>query len=175
MVLHPPGAMLGAAWVESSRGGFTFYVEGLPDGVGRIMTALDDERLAVARCYGHDLPDLFTEMQSIGTIESGADPSAGLAAAVRNGAANRHIKAPDSLSHRYYREDFWYGIKPFLAFAAIAGAPVPVAASLMKLAEILLGRQAISEGRSASFEGRSAEAMGIDGLGKDELLEWVRS
>jgi len=167
MVLHPPGAILGAAWVESSRGDFTFYVQGLPDGVGRIMSALDGERLAVARRYGHDLPDLFAEMQSIGTIESGADPSAGLAAAIRGGEANSRIKAPDSLAHRYYREDFWYGIKPFLDLARIAGENVPVAASLMKLAEILAGMPAAPEGRSAA-------AMGIDGLSKDELLERVR-
>ena len=166
MVLHPPGAILGASWVEACNGDFTFYVEGLPDGVGRIMAALDRERLAVARVYGHHLPDLFTEMQSIGTIERDADRAAGLAAAVRGGAANSKIKAPDSLSHRYYREDFWYGIKPFLAFARIAGVDVPVASSLMKLAEILAGGAANSEGRSAS-------RMGIDGLNKDELTRLV--
>lgn len=166
MVLHPPGALLGASWVESSHGDFTFYVQGLSDGVGRIMAALDRERLAVARAYGHDLPDLFTEMQSIGTIESDADRAAGLVAAVRGGAANSRIKAPGSLSHRYYREDFWYGVKPFLAFARIAGVDVPVASSLMKLAQVLLGD-------AVNLEGRSALAMGIDGLNKDELVSLV--
>ena len=166
MVLHPPGAIMGAAWVESCKGDFTFYVQGLPDGVGRIMETLDSERLAVARAYGHHLPDLFTEMQSIGTIESDADRSAGLAAAVRGGEANSKIKAPDSLSHRYYREDFWYGLKPFLAFARIAGVDVPVADSLMNLAEILVGNSVKSEGRSASV-------MGIEGLKKDELISLV--
>ena len=28
MVLHPPGAVLAAAWVEATHGTFTFYVEG---------------------------------------------------------------------------------------------------------------------------------------------------
>ena len=166
MVLHPPGAILGAAWVESCKGDFTFYVQGLPEGVGRIMAALDAERLAVARAFGHQLPDLFTEMQSIGTIESDADASAGLASAIRGGEANSKIKAPDSLAHRYYREDFWYGIKPFLAFAGIAGVDVPTAASLMKLAELLVDD-------TMSTEGRSASVMGIDGLNKDELISLV--
>ena len=166
MVLHPPGAILGAAWVETCKGDFTFYVQGLPDGVGRIMAALDGERLAVAEAYGHKLPDLFTEMQSIGTIESDANASAGLASAIRGGEANSKIKAPDSLAHRYYREDFWYGIKPFLAFAGIAGVDVPTAASLMKLAELLVDD-------TMSTEGRSASVMGIDGLNKDELISLV--
>ena len=166
MVLHPPGAILGAAWVETCKGDFTFYVQGLPDGVGRIMAALDGERLAVARAYGHKLPALFTEMQSIGTIESDADSSDGLASAIRGGKANGKIKAPNSLAHRYYREDFWYGVKPFLAFAGIAGVDTPVAGSLMKLAQLLVGDTGTTEGRSASV-------MGIDGLNKDELLSLV--
>ena len=166
MVLHPPGAILGAAWVESCKGDFTFYVQGLPNGVGRVMAALDGERLAVARAYGYELPDLFAEMQSIGTIENDVDRSAGLAAAIRGGEANSKIKAPDSLAHRYYHEDFWYGIKPFLAFAGIVGVDVPVATSLMKLAELLVGDTEPTEGRSAS-------AMGIDGFTKDQLLSLV--
>ncbi len=166
MVLHPPGAILGAAWVESCHGDFTFYVQGLPDGVGRIMAALDAERLAVAAAYGHELPDLFTEMQAIGTIESDADRDAGLAAAVRGGTANSKIKAPDSLVHRYYREDFWYGIKPLLALAGIAGVQAPVASSLMQLAQLLVGD-------TGNNEGRSAATMGIDGLSKEQLLGLV--
>ena len=49
LALHPPGAVLGASWVEATGGGFTFYVEGMTPGVARVMTALDGERLAVAR------------------------------------------------------------------------------------------------------------------------------
>ena len=166
MVLHPPGAILGAAWVESCKGDFTFYVQGLPDGVGRIMAALDAERLAVARAYGYGLPDLFAEMQSIGTIERAAARAAGLAAAIRGGEANSSIKAPDSLAHRYYREDFWYGIKPFLALAGIAGVDVPIARSLMHLAELLVGADMKGAGRSAA-------ALGIDGMDKAALLNLV--
>jgi len=166
MLLHSPGAILGASWVESTSGNFSFYVEGLPDGVGRILSKLDAERLAVAKAYGHDLPDLFVEMQSIGTIESNVDRSIGLAAAIRGGKANSKIKAPDSLSHRYYHEDFWYGLKPFLAFAKIARVDTPVARSLMNIADLLVGEL-------FEKEGRSAMAMGIDGLNKQELLKLV--
>jgi len=166
MVLHPPGAILGASWVESRGGNFTFYAEGLPDGVGRIMAALDDERLAVANAFGHEMPDLFAEMQSIGTIEGNADITEGLAVAIRAGDANSKIMAPDSLMHRYYQEDFWYGIKPFLAFSEIAQVHVPVARSLMHLAELLIGD-------FVKTDGRSTVAMGIEDLNKDELVELV--
>src|SRR5262249_5880286 len=69
MVLHIPGAVLGAAWVEATGGDFFFYVQGMTGGVARIMRALDDERRAVARAFNHELPSLTAEMQAIGTVE----------------------------------------------------------------------------------------------------------
>ena len=168
MVLHPPGAILGASWVENTGGDFTFYVQGLSDGVGCVMEALDSERLAVAAAYGIELPTLFDEMQSIGTIEAIADSRAGLAAAVRGGTANSRIRAPDSLAHRYYREDFFFGVRPFLVLAGIARVEVPIASSLMRLAKAMVDP-------AGEIEGRSAKAMGIEGLNKRQLLAMVRN
>ena len=167
LILHPPGAILGASWVEATGGDFTFYVQGLSDGVGSVMATLDAERLAVAAAFDLALPDLFAEMQAIGTIESSTDREAGLAAAVRSGTANRKIRAPDSLGHRYYVEDFFYGVRPFLALAEIAGIDVPVARSLMTLAEIMVDP-------GGMIEGRSAAAMGISEMTKQELIDMVR-
>jgi opine dehydrogenase len=165
MVLHPPGAVLGAAWVEATGGDFTFYVQGMTPGVARVMRALDDERLAVAAAYGHTLPNLIEEMQRIGTAPAEA-PRDDYARAIASGEANRRIKAPDSLHHRYYTEDFGHGLVPFLAFAAIAGVAVPMARALLALGATAAGRPPQPQ--------RDARAMGIEGLGRDELLRLVR-
>jgi opine dehydrogenase len=166
MVLHPPGAMLAAAWVEATGGNFTFYVEGLTDGVARVMESLDEERRVVGRAFGIDLPSLFDEMQAVGTIESNVSPEAGLAAAIRGGMANRAIKAPGGFTHRYFQEDFWYGLQPFLALAAIAGVETPCARSLMQLAEL-------AAGPFAPPARRTATEMGIAGLDREALLTFV--
>jgi len=168
MVLHPPGAVLGAAWVEAKRGDFTFYVEGMTPGVTRVMKALDDERRAVAAAFGHTLPNLVEEMQLIGTVEAHVRDTQDFAVAISGGKANSRIKAPDSLAHRYYREDFGHGLLPFIALANIARVPVPVAQSLFSLGEKLIGTD-------FSKTGRTAEAMGIAGLDRDGLLEKVRA
>jgi opine dehydrogenase len=166
MVLHAPGAVLGAAWVEATRGDFTFYVQGMTAGVARVMRALDDERRAVARAFGHDLPSITAEMQAIGTVEPSVRDIDDLVAAIASGEANRQIKAPDSLAHRYYREDFGYGLLPFTALAAIAWVDVPVASSLLRIAQTLLGVDLASQGRTA-------QRMGIAGLDRSGLLELV--
>jgi opine dehydrogenase len=166
MVLHPPGAVLAAAWVEATAGAFTFYVEAMTEGVARTMRRLDDERRAAARAFGHDLPDLIEEMKLIGTVEPGAD-GGDFRAAIAAGEANRRIRAPDSLAHRYYREDFGHGLLPFIELAGIAGVEVPVARSLLTLAETLTGMD-YRKG------GRTAETMGIAGMTKAELERHVR-
>ena len=167
MVLHPPGAILAAAWVEAKAGDFTFYVEGMTPGVARVMKALDRERLAVAKAYGHDLPNLVEEMQAIGTVEASVRDTDDYAAAIAGGAANSRIKAPGSLDHRYYLEDFGHGLLPFIAFAEIAGVPVPTAEALFRLAETLTGKNYRETGRTAA-------AMGIAGLDAKALRALVR-
>lgn len=167
LVLHPPGAVLGAAWVEATRGDFTFYVQAMTPGVARTMRRLDDERLAVAAAFGHNLPNLVGEMQSIGTVEDTVTDLEDFVGAIAGGEANKRIKAPDSLQHRYYREDFGHGVLPFIELAAIAGVATPVADALFTLAQSLVG----TDYRTG---GRTAEAMGIAGMSKSELTHFVR-
>jgi len=167
MVLHTPGAVLGAAWVEATGGDFTFYVQGMTPGVGRVVRALDDERRAVGRAFGHDLPSLIAEMKAIGTVEETVADLEDYAAAIAGGAANARIKAPDTLAHRYYREDFGHGLLPFLELARIAGVATPVADGLFNVAAALTGTD-FRDG------GRTARAMGLDGLTKDQVMNRVR-
>jgi opine dehydrogenase len=166
VVLHPPGAVLAAAWVEARAGDFTFYVDAMTPGVARVMNNLDVERRAVAAAFGIELPCLIDEMRAIGTVSPDA-PSDDLVAAISAGEANKRIKGPDTLRHRYFMEDFGYGLTPFLAFAGIAGVGVPVAASLSRLGDIVRGVPA--------GEGRTAQSMGIDGMTRDALLEAVNA
>ena len=168
MVLHPPGAILGLSWVESTEGDFTFYVEGLTKSVGEVMNQLDHERLGVAKAFGHDLPDLFSEMKLIGTVEKDAKRQEGLVAAIQSGKANRAIKAPDSIKHRYYQEDFYYGLMPFLELAKIAEVEVPVATSLMTLGRTL-------QAEEGEVTGRTAHKMGIDGMNRSDLLNYLKN
>ncbi len=165
MIVHPPGAILGAAWVEATGGDFTFYVQGMTPGVIEIMRALDRERIAVAKAFSHDLPNIIEEMKGVGTVPADADSSD--YAAIAAGEANRRIKAPDSLSHRYYIEDFNHGLVPFLAYAEIAEVEAPVASALTRL-----GLTATA-GRGAMAR-RTAGTMGFEGWTLQQLLRRAR-
>jgi opine dehydrogenase len=86
--------------------------------------------------------------------------------AISSGEANRRIKAPGSLDHRYYLEDFGHGLLPFTALASIAGVDVPVATSLLRIGQTLLGID-------FAAAGRTAERMGIAGLDRNGLMKLV--
>ncbi len=167
LVLHPPGAVLAAAWVEARSGDFRFYVDGMTPGVARVMTRLDEERRLVARALGHELPPLVDEMKRIGTVDDVRADPADLVSAIGGGAANARIKAPDSLQHRYYLEDFGHGLVPFIAIAQIAGVATPTANALLELGETLTG---------VAFRetGRTAASMGIADLDRNGLIALAR-
>jgi opine dehydrogenase len=167
LVLHAPGAILSAAWVEATSGDFLFYVDAMTPGVARSVEALDRERLAVAAAFGHTLPPLHEEMAAIGTAAAGPAARGDLRAAIAEGEANRLIRAPESLAHRYYAEDFGYGLVPMLAFAEIGGVETPYARALVEVASVLRGEDVHASGLDA---GR----LGIAGLDRDGLLALVR-
>ena len=166
MVLHPPGSILGAAWVEATGGDFRFYVDGMTRGVASVMARLDQERLAVADAFGYRLWSLMEEMSAIGTVEADADLD-DVQAAIRGGSANARIMAPDSLAHRYYTEDFGYGLLPLVELAKVAGVPTPVAESLLDLAAAAGLEEAIAGGRTL-------ERLGLEGLSVEEIVSSIR-
>jgi opine dehydrogenase len=98
-------------------------------------------------------------MRAIGTAAEGDT-----ATAIRTGAANATIRAPDSLAHRYYREDVAYGLAPFCALAAAAAVDVPVADALLRLGVTLTGDTDLV----------GAAELGIEGLDASGVLASVR-
>lgn len=168
LVLHPPAAVLGAAWVEATGGDFRFYADGTTPACARVLAALDAERLAVARAFGHQLDPLLDEMAAIGTVDPAAAASGDLRTAIAGGEANRTIMAPDSLRHRYYAEDFAYGVLPFCVLAQLAGAHAPTARSLLRLADTFIEGGVVARGLGQ-------KRLGLSGMGMDGVLARVRA
>lgn len=165
MVLHPPGSILGAAWVEATGGDFRFYVDAMTSGVASVMARLDEERLAVGAAFGYNLGSLMEEMSAIGTVEADADLD-DIQESISVGSANAAIMAPDSLGHRYYTEDFGYGLLPLVELAKVAGVKTPVAEALLTLAASAGLEKAIAGGRTL-------ERLGLDGLSLSEIRALV--
>ena len=150
MVLHPPGMILAAAWIEATGGAFRFYSEGVTPAVASVMGSLDRERCKVGRAFGFNLRDLGLTMLALGTADGEAAKRGDLRSAVAQGEANRTIRAPSSLDHRYIREDIPFGLVPFTELARAAGVATPTADALIKLAKVIAREDLTSNELNAS-------------------------
>lgn len=162
-ILHPPAMVLGAAWIEHTGGGFYFYYDAATPAVGRLMAAMDRERLEVARAWDVRVPSFLELFGRIGSTSAAAAASGDHRRALLESAPNRHIKAPQNLDHRYLNEDIPFGVVPLADLGHRAGVPTPVLDAVVTLSG-LLGQ------RDYRAEGRTLDAIGFGGLGPREIV-----
>src|SRR3954449_11879594 len=157
-VIHPAVTLLNAGLLERTGGDFLFYEEGVTESVGRVIEAVDNERLALAAALG--VPVL-------------SEPAIGM----RQGYMLEHnystgystapgflgIKAQSQLDHRYLTEDVGYGLVFLTDLAARLGVPTPVMEAVVTIASVVLGRDFRAEGA------RTLASLGLDGLSAEAL------
>lgn len=159
---HPPAFLCNAGRVESTGGDYYHYYDGITPSVGRLIDRLDSERLDVAHAFGCDpapLPEHFLRMGY--TTEAARD--AGLAYEVfHQSEADRHIRAPSSLDHRFFTEDVPYGLVPLSELGRLAGVPTPLMDSMIDICSAVMDRDFRSEGLTlerAGLAGITPEAL----------------
>ena len=120
-------------------GDYHHYYDGITPAVGRLIDALDAERVAVAAALGvaiEPLPQFFFRMGY--TNAAGRD--GGTAYDVfHNSEPNRWIKAPASIDHRFLNEDVPYGLVAIAELARVGGVPTPCADAVIDIASIVAG------------------------------------
>jgi opine dehydrogenase len=165
---HPPALLLNVGRVESTGGDYHHYYDGITPSVGRLIDALDRERVAVAAGLGvkiEPLPQFFFRMGY--TNAAGRD--GGTAYDVfHNSEPNRWIKAPASIDHRFLNEDVPYGLVAIAELGRLAGVATPCADAVIAIASIVAGR-------SYRDEGLTRERMGIGGMSVTEVLALLQT
>ena len=119
-VIHPAVTLLNAALIERTGGDFMFYEEGVTEAVGRLMKAVDDERLSVARALG---VEIFTEPE-LG-VRQGYMTESNYSTGYSTAPGFRGIKAQGELQHRYLTEDVGYSLVFLTDLAQHLSVPTP--------------------------------------------------
>jgi opine dehydrogenase len=165
---HPPALLLNVGRIESTGGDYHHYYEGITPSVGRLIDALDAERLAVAAALGvriEPLPHFFFRMGY--TNAAGRD--GGTAYDVfHNSEPNRWIKAPATIDHRFLNEDVPYGLVPIAELGHVAQVPTPCADAVIEIASIVAGR-------SYRRDGLTRDRMGIGTMTVSQLTTLLRT
>jgi opine dehydrogenase len=157
-VIHPAVTLLNAGLLERTGGGFLFYEEGVTEAVGRLIEAVDSERLAVAAKLGVTIlsePALgvrqgYMREENYSTGYSTAPGFLGIAAQSR-------------LDHRYLTEDVGYSLVFLSDLAARLAVPTPVIDSVIAIASVVLARDLRAEGK------RTMKTLGLDDMSPEQL------
>jgi opine dehydrogenase len=162
-VFHPPGMLMNAGWIERRHGDFLFYREGISEAVGRVIAAVDTERLAIARALGVPALSFLDLFHQAGLTTKAARDSGNIARACAESAPNQAIKAPTLLDHRYIHEDVGYGLVPMMELGRLAGVVAPAMEAIVRLASMALGIDYAREGlvlERLGLAGKTASALG---------------
>lgn len=165
---HPPALLLNVGRVESTGGDYHHYYDGITPAVGRLIDALDAERVAVAAALGvtiERLPDFFFRMGY--TSAAGRDGGGGYSV-FHNSEPNRFIKAPATIDHRFFNEDVPYGLLAIAELGRLAGVATPCAGAVIDIASIVAERP-------YRREGLTLERMGIAGMSAAQALMLLKT
>jgi opine dehydrogenase len=165
-ILHPPGMILNAGWMEHTKGNFAYYSEGTTPAVARVIEAIDRERMALCeklRIGGESFLDFFYRA---GSTTEEAWRSGSVYRALQDSEPNRFIRAPEGLTYRFLSEDIPFGLVPMACLGQALGIATPIMDGLIDLASLVNGTDYWKTGRTLN-------RMGIEGLGTESLLDFV--
>ena len=157
-IIHPAVTLSNAARIEMTGGDFLFYEEGVSDSVGRLIEALDNERIAIGKQLGIViLPDPDMGMRQGYMLE------ANYGSGYRNAPGFQGIGAQPQLDHRYINEDVGYGLVFMSELGRQVGVATPGIDAVINVASIVMARD--YKGESL----RTPETLGIAELSAGEL------
>ena len=155
-VIHPSITLLNTALIERTKGNFYFYQEGVTPAVGRLIKALDHERIAIGQALDIEVisePELghMQGYMAEPTYDKGYSEAPGF----------RGIKAQSKLDYRYFHEDVGYGLVFWQSLAEQIGVETPHISAVIRLASILMGQDYLAQGkRTMKSLGLSAHSAG---------------
>jgi opine dehydrogenase len=157
-VIHPAVTLLNAGLLERTGGDFLFYEEGVTESVGRLIEAVDLERLAIAAALG-----VTIESEPAIGVRQGYMLEENYSTAYSQAPGFLGIKAQPQLDHRYLTEDVGYSLIFLADLAAHLGVPTPVMDGVITLASVVLARDFRAEAV------RTLDSLGLTGLTRDQL------
>lgn len=159
-VIHPAVTLLNAGRIENTAGNFLFYEEGVMPGVGRLIAAMDAERIAIGKALGVTVyPDPV-----IG-IQQGYMRGENYETDYSTAPGFMGIKAQGQLEHRYMNEDVGYGLLLLSEMARALDVDTPHMDAVITIASTVTGRD---------YRAECGRSLRILGLPQDISLRNVR-
>jgi opine dehydrogenase len=157
-VIHPAITLMNVALIERTKGAFDFYHQGVTPAVGRLIEAVDRERIAIGRKLGVEvIPDpelgVIQGYMTEATYDRGFSTAPGF----------KGVKAQSTLDYRYFHEDVGYGLVFLQKLGEQVGVATPVMSAVIQLVSLLMNHDYLSEAP------RTMETLGLAKYSAQEL------
>lgn len=160
-LLHPIPTILNCGRVESTKGDFLYYIDGVTPTVAKIIQEVDCERMRIARALDTDVISL---MEWLG-YTYGAYGST-ICEALANVKGYWDIKAPSKMYTRYIFEDVPQSLVPISDMGRYIGISTPTIDSMIHLASVM-------HSKDYYLSGRKVADMGLEGMSLEEIKSYV--
>lgn len=159
-VIHPAITLLNVALIERTKGDFCFYDDGVTPAVGRLIEAIDKERISIGKKLGIEIipePELgcLQGYMTNPTYDKG----------YLNAPGFKGIRAQSNLDHRYFNEDVGYGLVFLKKLAEQVGMETPCVSSMINIISLLMSRNYLGESK------RTMESLGLSHYTAEELMK----
>jgi len=164
MVAHCATTVLNAGWIEWTKGDFDFYWHGITPSVSRVLEKIDEERIIVAKELGIDLKPAIQYLNEMYPEQKAETLYKFVSQSKAHGG--RGPSAPKSLKERYISEDVPVGLVATSSLGELCNAQTPTIDSIILLSSIL-------NEEDYRKNGRNLEALGLSGMDKEGILDYV--
>lgn len=160
-VIHPAITLLNSGRIESTKGNFEFYFEGATPAVCKVMEAIDEERLKVARAFETEAMSTKDWLEFAYDVKGQT-----LYETLHKNKAYRGIKSTPTLEHRYIFEDVPTGLVPIASIGEMLGIKCRTSKTLISISSVIFGVD-------FWLQGRNVEHLGLKGMKAKEIIDFV--
>jgi len=165
LVFHPTPSVLNAGRIESTKGNFIYYWEGVTDSVARFMESIDEERLAIIEKLG--LKRVYAkDWMKIMYSQYGAKGDT-LIEVLHNSKHYETAATPNSLKFTYISQDVPYGLVPMISLAEQMGIKTPYSRVVVQMASYL---------NEINYweEGYDSKSIGLQDMDLNEMISFLQ-
>ena len=164
-IVHPAGMLTNLGFIDSEViQEWYFYKDGYTKGAGHIADRMDNERLSLLRAF--DLPELSTiETLHLFYGHQGMNGDS-MYSLFSKSPVHSAALGPKSSENRMLSEDIPFGLVPYVSLANMLNIPTPMMDAAITMASVV---------NQTDYRevGRTMESLGLAGMSKQEILDFV--
>jgi opine dehydrogenase len=163
MIVHCPTMILNAGRIESTKGNFMFYCEGMTESVCKTMEKMDEERIQIGKKLNLSLISTYEWLKQTYNLKGKSLYEVISTSPVYSGHGP---DAPGNLNHRYITEDIPHLLVPVASFGRLLGIQATIIECIIKLASAINGVDYFKNGRNL-------ETLGLSGMSLEKILAYI--